>query len=147
MRQNFRRFTRRCISISALLAGISIQSPELWAQWTPSGNDIYNSNSGNVGIGTSTPNPNAKLDVVGWISALGGVGSGGSSGGFLASDRTSSGFTVYYRDGGVNRLWDSTAGDVIAFDSNGKVGIGTTNPSTALHVVGDVTVTGNISAK
>jgi len=31
------------------------------AQWTPSGNDIYNSNTGNVGIGTSTPK--AILDM------------------------------------------------------------------------------------
>ena len=33
--------------------------------WTKSGNDIYKSNSGNVGIGTSTPN--ANLHVVGNI--------------------------------------------------------------------------------
>ncbi len=33
------------------------------AQWTTSGNDIYNSNTGNVGIGTTTPG--YKLDVNG----------------------------------------------------------------------------------
>jgi len=35
------------------------------SDWTISGNDIYNSNSGNVGIGTSSPG--AKLDVAGHI--------------------------------------------------------------------------------
>src|SRR5207302_242004 len=39
-----------------------------------------------------------------------------------------------------------TSGSNIYFNT-GRVGIGTTSPSTALHVVGDVTVTGNISAK
>ncbi|HTE23763.1 tail fiber domain-containing protein [Flavitalea sp.] len=34
--------------------------------WTPSGNDIYNSNTGNVGIGTITPIQ--KLDIVGDIN-------------------------------------------------------------------------------
>ena len=39
------------------------------AQWLPNGNDIYNTNTGNVGIGTSTPG--VKLDVVGAIRSSG----------------------------------------------------------------------------
>jgi len=37
--------------------------------WTENGNDLYNNNSGNVGIGTTTPG--AKLEVAGHISQTG----------------------------------------------------------------------------
>lgn len=43
-----------------LFSGLAIQ---LFAQWSTSGNDIYNSNIGNVGIGTSIPT--VKLEVNG----------------------------------------------------------------------------------
>ena len=39
-------------------------------QWTTSGNDIYNSNSGRVGIGTSTPESSAVLDINSTTGAL-----------------------------------------------------------------------------
>jgi hypothetical protein len=38
--------------------------------WTTSGNDIYNSNSGNVGIGTNSPGGSYKLDVIGTVKAV-----------------------------------------------------------------------------
>ena len=41
--------------------------PELQAQWNTSGNDIHSTNSGNVGIGTTTPGH--KLDVAGDINS------------------------------------------------------------------------------
>src|SRR6185295_7308676 len=43
---------------SAVVVGFSSTA---WSQWTPSGTNIYNSNTGNVGVGTSAPA--YKLDV------------------------------------------------------------------------------------
>jgi len=42
------------------------------SQWTTSGNNMYSSNTGNVGIGTT--NPTHKLEVVGNIKATGIIG-------------------------------------------------------------------------
>jgi hypothetical protein len=97
------------------------------AQWTTSGNDIYNSNSGNVGIGVTTPSQ--KLEVNGAVSSIGSIAA------YLTYDRSTSGYGGFYRTGGVNRLWDNTFGDVLSFDSTGKVGIGTNSPAAKLHVV------------
>src|SRR5205823_2690920 len=63
MRHEKRQNAFRLLSIAVLTIGIAVR----WAgiaqaqQWTMSGNDIYNSNSGNVGIGTT--GPGAKLDI------------------------------------------------------------------------------------
>jgi hypothetical protein len=46
-----------------LLASLMLVSYASIAQWATSGNNIYNTNSGNVGIGTSTPS--VKLEVNG----------------------------------------------------------------------------------
>jgi len=59
---------------SILLIGLFI-SNSVWAQyWSPSGNDIYNTNTGNVGIGTSTPSGklhvyNATGDATIWLES------------------------------------------------------------------------------
>jgi hypothetical protein len=45
--------------------------PNLWMPTPASTNDIYNTNSGNVGIGTQTPDVNAKLTVNGNIYSNG----------------------------------------------------------------------------
>lgn len=46
-----------------LIASLCLSVCSVFSQWITSGNNIYNSNSGNVGIGTSIPD--AKLTILG----------------------------------------------------------------------------------
>ena len=57
------QFRTLCLRTLITLGMIALLgcSERAMAQWTTSGSDIYNSNTGNVGIGTSTPS--AKLDL------------------------------------------------------------------------------------
>jgi hypothetical protein len=86
-------------------------------------------NSGNVGIGIT--NPTYRLDVQG--------GQINTSGGLcIAGDCKSSWSQV-----GVSSQW-TTSGANILYNS-GNVGIGTTTPTSRLHVVGNGRVTGNLT--
>ena len=117
-------------------------------QWTKSGNDISSSNSGNVGIGTSTPISKLTIDE-------------NNSGNFntvLQLDNTNNGFTnsatislknFNASDRALQFVnWNSTSntysdaftfnsdywGPILTMDHGGNVGIGTTNPVAKLEV-------------
>ena len=136
-----------------LLCSFLILSHVIFAQWTTSGTNIYNSNTGNVGIGTTTPTYN--LDVHGSLHStnilvvqqatagaqaawfLGGSGidanvviqQGGSQAYWLTG-------TNGYLEIGGNGGTEPTKG-AINIDYNGHVGIGTLNTSTfSLNVAG-----------
>jgi hypothetical protein len=90
--------------------------------------------SGNVGIGTTTPN--TKLDVNGTIN----VRNNGYEFGRITTNNVSGvdgGLTFQYITGGV-----FTNG--LLLDAAGNVGIGTTLPSQDLHVDGNVRITGAV---
>jgi hypothetical protein len=115
--------------------------------------------AGNVGIGTTSPG--TKLDVNGIVRA----GNADTNVGNHATYGTT--YSAFWRQGadysllteGTNSFLNapSSSGNIYFRAANsdkmtlqgstGNLGIGTASPSTKLHVVGDVTVTGNISAK
>ncbi len=79
--------------------------------------DIYNTNRGNVGIGTEEPN--YKLDVNGIINGAN-----------------------FYLNGSPIGIWEISSGKYIYYQGN--VGIGTSNPVYKLDVNGDSRTTNNI---
>ncbi|MEK6280517.1 MAG: hypothetical protein AABN95_09215 [Acidobacteriota bacterium] len=114
-------------------------TPTSAQQWQTNGNNINNTNTGNVGVGTTTPND--KLEVVGQVRVSGPIG------GFLMKSRDADGGAnwVWYNPTGDDvRLFNSGAGDVMSVVNSGNVGIGTVAPTVKLHVVGDGRFTGNL---
>jgi hypothetical protein len=123
--------------------------------WAVSGTSIYNTNTGNVGIGTNAPA--ARLDILGgnWDTAstegdlrIGdatyrlkiGVATGGGG----------AGHATIAAQGGVNLL-SLGAGTTLAtqraltITGAGNVGIGTASPAAKLDVNGNTILRGNIS--
>lgn len=118
--------------------------------WTYVGNDIYNNNTGNVGIGLI--NPSGKLTVFGnnrndlTLQTSDNISSNG-----LAFQNAGGAYTwsVYRNDAGNNaadfRIAGNTASgpetltssliDYLTIEAGGQVGIGTTTPDAELHVV------------
>lgn len=105
-----------------------------WATSTTNPNDIINTNTGNVGIGTSTPT--ARLDVDGLLSSPFYAGNvvnvaGNQQAGFSVLNVTSNHASVTDRDlFTVKRL--GLPQFIVRMDGN--VGIGTSNPDAKLHL-------------
>lgn len=125
-----------------------------YSQWLSNGTHIYNSNSGYVGIGTSSPT--AVLDVYGRIilthpsapqhiilfrpggNQKAGIGMSGAIKGTSAMD-----LGLFAETGkGIRFMVNGSANDVMVIDSLSNVGIGTTFPKEKLHVVGSIIASG-----
>ena len=120
--------------------------------WVPNGDDMYNANTGNVGIGTSTPN--RTLDVRGDIAQgqatdsipsrrIGVMDASSQTAGMEIENTTLDGnysqklhFITNHNANGFGRR--------LTIDEDGNVGIATTLPVNKLTVAGSTNITGSL---
>lgn len=108
--------------------------------WTASGNDIYNNNSGKVGIGTQTPV--AELDVEGVLRVSGlkncPLIESNASGDLSCGTLPASGSSLWTAKGSDIYYYKYTGKDATGKENTGKVGIGTViTPEALLHIKND----------
>ena len=135
-----------------LAAAILLFTLPTVAQWTPSGNHIYNTNSGYVGIGINSPtnllhaakNMTAAQII---IENLGGTGGAGftmidvnSTANWKLKATQYGGFKIRDDASGLDvfTIEQNSGADVIYVKTGGNIGIGTTNPTSKLAVNGKI---------
>jgi hypothetical protein len=128
----------RLLTAALLFLVLSTTSRSTLAQWTTNGNDINNTNSGKVGIGTSSPG--AKLDIRAGAAARGAssdvlIGAGPDGVPQLELFGTSNSSLIQLGSAGLSFLtngpnWQSP----LYLGNNGNVGVGTSSPATLFHV-------------
>jgi len=145
-------------TLVALLAIVQVS----YAQWTISGTKIYNSNTGNVGVGTNAPSTllsigrefgTGTIDIQRYLNLTNGastspangngVGMSFSIGNNLNASQTLGAIDVvneYFNTASNMRFYTvtgSTLTEQMRLDGRGYLGIGTINPANKLDVQGN----------
>ncbi|MBK7434179.1 MAG: hypothetical protein IPI66_09970 [Chitinophagaceae bacterium] len=101
--------------------------------WDISGANIFNMNSGNVGIGTNSPGEklaiNASNPAIQLLNA-------GTAKGFLQVNNNDLKLGTYGTNATGNLVLSTKAVDRMTFDENGNIGIGTATSASALTING-----------
>jgi hypothetical protein len=89
-------------SVVSAGTGLSYSGSTLNSVWTASGTNIYSNNSGNIGIGTTSPS--YKLDIQGTGSLTSNLQSSTSSAYFSATSLSANESAVKFRDYSINNI-------------------------------------------
>jgi hypothetical protein len=101
--------------------------------WDRTGTNIFTTNPGNVGIGTNSPTE--KLTINGPDAAISFMNSG-SAKGYVQTSGSNMRIGTYANNTTGNMVFATKAVDRMWIDETGKVGIGTSTPSSALTIDG-----------
>lgn len=104
----------------------------LFAQWSSSGNNIYNTNSGYVGVGTTSPTRQLTVTSGTGVGPLLVQGPAG----YMLIDNQGAG-SNYFQANTLHQFQGTSNAPIMTLLANGNIGIGaTTNPAFPLDVPG-----------